>query len=61
MPELGKTSLRSLSLGVESLGDTSDLGLHTSVDDDDSCSAFSDLRSGKDETDSVTAVSVSYT
>ena len=60
MPELGETSLRSLSLGVEGLGNATDLGLHTSVDNDNSCSAFSDLRSRKDETDSVTAVSASY-
>ena len=61
MPELGETSLRSLSLGVESLGDTTDLGLHSGVDDYNSSSTFCDLRSGEDETDSVTVVSVSST
>ena len=60
MPELGETGLRSLSLGVESFGDTTNLGLHTGVDDYNSCSTFGNLRSGEDETDSVTAVSVYY-
>ena len=58
VPELGETSLRSLSFGVKSLGDAPDLGLHTGVYDNDSCSTFGNLRSGEDETDSVTAVSV---
>lgn len=45
VPELGETSLGPLSLGVERLGDTTNLRLHTSVDDDDSSSTFGDLRS----------------
>lgn len=53
VPELGETSLGSFSFGFESLGDASDLGLHTSVDNDDSCTTFGDLGSREDQTDSV--------
>jgi hypothetical protein len=54
MPEPGETGLGSLGFRVESLGDFTDLGLHTSVDNNDSCSTFGDLRTGKGEADTVT-------
>jgi hypothetical protein len=54
VPELCETSLGPLSLGFESVGDLSNFGLHTSVEDDDSCSTLGDLRSGENKADSVT-------
>lgn len=54
MPEPSETSLGSLGLGLESVGDLTNLRLHGSVDNDDSSSTFGDLGTGKDHTDSVT-------
>lgn len=56
MPEPSETGLGPLGLGFESLGDLTDFRLHTSIDDYDPCSTFGDLRTRKDETDSVTGL-----
>lgn len=56
VPESGETSLGSLGLGFERLGDLTDLGLHGSVDNDDSSSSLGDLRTGEYQTDSVSVV-----
>lgn len=54
VPESGETSLGPFGLGLESVSDLTDLGLHGSVDNDDSSSALGNLGSGKDHADSVT-------
>ena len=54
VPELGETSLGSLGLGFESIGDLSDFGLHASVEDDNSSSTFGDLGTRENKADSVT-------
>jgi hypothetical protein len=54
VPELGETSLGSLGLGLESIGDLSDFSLHTSVEDDNSSSTFGDLGTRENKADSVT-------